>query len=259
MILELAPVGVVAEVANEELGTIGRGVVGASTATATATATVSTTTEAAGLAILTDKDGPSVELGVLELTDGAGGILGLLVLDNAAALGATVGALEDISLVDIAGLAHVLFCEDERGRKRRKGVSKTKLSEAITKDQTGRDPGSLPITHILEVLPGGLVRKIANVDVASTAGSSEATGTARGLTVLADKNHTALDLGVGQGLDGLLGLFGGGEFDDSTSLGSAVALLHDIAVNNLSGLTPGKERWGRGWSELSDDKEEGKR
>lgn len=108
MILELAPVGVVAEVANEELGTIGRGVVGASTATATAT--VSTTTEAAGLAILTDKDGPSVELGVLELTDGAGGILGLLVLDNAAALGATVGALEDISLVDIAGLAHVLFC-----------------------------------------------------------------------------------------------------------------------------------------------------
>lgn len=127
------------------------------------------------------------------------------------------------------------------------------------KNQTGRDPGSLPITHILEILPGGLVRKVANVDVASTAGSSEATGTARGLTVLADENHTALDLGVGQGLDGLLGFFGGGEFDDSTSLGSAVALLHDIAVNNLSGLTPGKERWVKVGSELSDDKEERKR
>ena len=95
------------------------------------------------------------------------------------------------------------------------------------------------MTYILEILPGGLVREVTNVDVASTT-VSEAAGTAGGLTVLADENHTTLDLGVGQGLDGLLGLLGGGELNDSASLGSAITLLHDIAVNNLTGLTPEK-------------------
>ena len=95
------------------------------------------------------------------------------------------------------------------------------------------------MTYILEILPGGLVREVTNVDVASTT-VSEAAGTAGGLTVLADENHTTLDLGVGQGLDGLLGLLGGGELNDSASLGSAITLLHDITVNNLTGLTPEK-------------------
>ena len=95
------------------------------------------------------------------------------------------------------------------------------------------------ITYILEILPGGLVGKVANINIASTA-VSETAGTAGGLTVLADENHTTLDLGVGQGLDGLLGLLGGGELNDSASLRSAIALLHDIAVNNLAGLTPEK-------------------
>ena len=100
------------------------------------------------------------------------------------------------------------------------------------------------MTYILEILPGGLVREVTNVNVASTT-VSEAAGTAGGLTVLADENHTTLDLGVGQGLDGLLGLLGGGELNDSASLGSAITLLHDIAVNDLTGLTPeAKERKG---------------
>lgn len=97
------------------------------------------------------------------------------------------------------------------------------------------------MTYILEILPGGLVREVTNVNVASTT-VSEAAGTAGGLTVLADENHTTLDLGVGQGLDGLLGLLGGGELNDSASLGSAIALFHDIAVNNLTGLTPEEKR-----------------
>ena len=100
-----------------------------------------------------------------------------------------------------------------------------------------KDSEKLMMTYILEILPGGLVRKVANVNVASTTGS-ETASTAGGLSVLADENHTTLDLGVGQGLDCLLGLLRGREFNDSASLGSAIALLHDITVNNLTGLTP---------------------
>ena len=64
----------------------------------TATATVSTTTEAAGLAILTDKDGTSMKLGVLEFANGTGGFGWLLVDDDAAALGTAVVSLENVSL-----------------------------------------------------------------------------------------------------------------------------------------------------------------
>ena len=52
-------------------------------------------------AILTDKDGTTMEFGVLKLTDGTSGFGWFLVDDNATALGTAIISFEDISLLII--------------------------------------------------------------------------------------------------------------------------------------------------------------
>ena len=53
------------------------------------------------LAVFADEDGTAVELGVLELADGAGGFGRFLVDDDAAAFGAAVVSLEHVGLMGI--------------------------------------------------------------------------------------------------------------------------------------------------------------
>ena len=48
--------------------------------------------------VFADKYGTTVELGVLEFADGAGGFLGFLVDDDATAFGAAVVSFENIGL-----------------------------------------------------------------------------------------------------------------------------------------------------------------
>lgn len=59
---------------------------------------VGTSASATLLAILTDKDGTSVEFRVLEFTDGTLGFVGLLVENDSAAFGAAIASFEDVGL-----------------------------------------------------------------------------------------------------------------------------------------------------------------
>jgi hypothetical protein len=106
VIFELPPTSLPGEVANKELTSflggaslhVG-GIVGTLVVEPTAAVTVvGTSASATLLAILTDKDGTSVEFRVLEFTDGTLGFVGLLVENDSAAFGAAIASFEDVGL-----------------------------------------------------------------------------------------------------------------------------------------------------------------
>ncbi len=102
MILEIPPTSLPGEISHEELTSLLGGLTVHETGVAMVVVVASMVpvmvTVPALFAILADEDGTSVELGVLEFADGAGGFLGFLVEDDSAAFRASVVSLEDIGL-----------------------------------------------------------------------------------------------------------------------------------------------------------------
>ena len=104
VVFEFTPSSFPGKVSNKELTSL----LGGSTLHVRVVVTVVVSTSASTMesspvvsalfAVFTDKDGTSVKLGVLELTDGTGSFGGLLVDDDTAALGASVVSLENIGL-----------------------------------------------------------------------------------------------------------------------------------------------------------------
>mmetsp|Transcript_30732 Transcript_30732/g.92048 ORF Transcript_30732/g.92048 Transcript_30732/m.92048 type:complete len:225 (-) Transcript_30732:682-1356(-) len=161
------------------------------------------------LAVFPDKDGAASQHGVLELADSAGRLLGALVANDTTPLGTSVFSLEDVRLINISSLAHV----------------------------------------ILQILPTRLVCEVPNINrcapstTASLEPSEDSTSTTTttsstsSLPVLTDKYHSSLQLSVCKCADGLLSLRGRGKLDDTTSLGAPVMLLHHFGEDHLASIT----------------------
>mmetsp|Transcript_4587 Transcript_4587/g.10177 ORF Transcript_4587/g.10177 Transcript_4587/m.10177 type:complete len:423 (+) Transcript_4587:375-1643(+) len=218
VIFELPPTSLPGEVANKELTSflggaslhVG-GIVGTLVVEPTAAVTVvGTSASATLLAILTDKDGTSVEFRVLEFTDGTLGFMGLLVENDSAAFGAAIASFEDVGLVNVTSGTHV----------------------------------------ILQVLPASLIRQVTNIHTQTSPTmvspstttstllkSSTSMSSASLLTILPHKDHPSLQLGICQLSDRLLRPSSGSELHNTTSLGATIVISHDLRVGNISNCT----------------------
>mmetsp|Transcript_27543 Transcript_27543/g.66969 ORF Transcript_27543/g.66969 Transcript_27543/m.66969 type:complete len:333 (-) Transcript_27543:92-1090(-) len=157
-------------------------------------------------AVFSETNGTSIQIGILQFTNGSGGLLGFLVDHHSTSIGSAFLVGQDCGIVHVTSLAHVVL-----------ETSPVRLVAQV------------PYVH------RGVSACSRILLVSASSAVTTSTCTCRGsFTIFTNKNHASLQFSLSQSFNGLLSFFSSGVLDDTTSLGSSIMLANNFSMNHIT-------------------------
>mmetsp|Transcript_27540 Transcript_27540/g.40783 ORF Transcript_27540/g.40783 Transcript_27540/m.40783 type:complete len:277 (+) Transcript_27540:322-1152(+) len=209
MFFELRPISVKGKISNEQLTSISISASGCSLVssyfTTVSTAVSSSTTLSTLLAIFAYKNGSSVQDGVLKLACSTCSIARILEYDNTTSLRSSTLLIKNTRLGNVSSLTHV----------------------------------------VLQILPAGFIGKVSNKHGSSSTSTgfsimlssfSSSSTTGSPSSILTNKDHAPLHLGIAQSITCLFRFFRSRILYNSATLRTPISHSHDLGISDISSI-----------------------